>query len=177
MVTVEGPIRWVQPSGIKLWQGYAIGGIVIYIFVALYIKGNLPMNSWYSILPGLFGVGLLVAAAITYVSVFKYPHLVGLASDGVVFRWYYRGQEVSAPWEFMRPPHMKRQFNFSWVFVPAFRREGTWIDGQLYNSVNLTVNQVVAIVTHPNFRYPIKPGVAESLGLVPTPDGRYVKAR
>ena len=177
MVTTGGPLHWVQPSGIRLWQSYAIGGIVIYTFVALYIKANLPMSSWHSILPGLLGVGLLTTAAITYVSLFKYPDRVGLTDTDVIFVWRFGRRTVVAPWNRIRPPHMKKQLGLSWVFVPAFRTEGTWIDGELYSSVNLPVNQVVEILTHPNFRYPIKPPVAESLGLVPTPDGRYVKAR
>ena len=150
---------------------------MIWFFVVLYIKANLPLNSWYSIIPGMVFVALGLGAVLGYVALFQHPYLVGLTDTDVIFVWRFGRRTEVAPWNRIRPPHMKKQLGLSWVFIPAFRTEGTWIDGELYSSVNLPVNQVVAILTHPNFRYPIKPAVAESLGLVPTPDGRYVKAR
>lgn len=161
----------------KTWQIFTIAGIVTLFLVAFYIKVNLPLNSWYSIIPGVVFVALGTGVVFGYIAFIKDPYRVGVTDTDVIFLWRFGRRTVVAPWNRIRPPHMKKQLGLSWVFIPAFRTEGTWIDGELYSSVNLPVNQVVAILTHPNFRYPIKPGVAESLGLVPTPDGRYVKAR
>ncbi len=166
MSLTESYVR-IQPKGIKLWQFYTISGILGYIFVAFLIKANLPMNSWESIIPGLIAIGILAIAVFGYLAILKYPYLMIVSNSGVGF--IYRHREIIVPWDSIRPPHMGRQLNFSWVFIPAFRKEGTWIDGRMYNQVNLTVNQVAAIVTHPNFRYPLKPNVAKSLGLPPSP--------
>ena len=176
-MSLNAQINWVQPSGMKPWQTFSIAGIVTVVLVALYIKANLPLNSWYSIIPGIALVALGTGAVFGYLAFIKHPYRVGLTNTDVIFVWRFGRRTVVAPWNRIRPPHMKKQLGLSWVFIPAFRTEGTWIDGELYSSVDLPVNQVVAILTHPNFRYPIKPAVAESLGLVPTPDGRYVKAR
>ena len=141
----------------------------------VYVIANLPMNSLRSMSPALIVIDLIIAGLTAYL-VSTDPYSIGVGTSGVVFKYHFREQRT-VPWDSIRPPTMKTLWGGSSVFIPSLKNEGTQFDGQWYRFTNLKPNQVVAILTHPNFRYPIKPAVAESLGLVPTPDGRYVKAR
>ena len=173
--TQIGTVQWVPPSGVSITKIEIMSGILAAVFVDVFVIANLPLTPIHEIIPALAAIDAIGAGIFMYI-ISTDPYLIGVGADGVVFLYHFRKQ-MFVPWESIRPPTMKTLWGWSSVFIPSIKNEGVQIEEEWYRSTNLKPNQVVEIVTHPNFRYPIKPAVAESLGLVPTPDGRYVKAR
>ena len=167
MVPERKVVTWIPASGLSISQIYVIGGILATAFTDLYVIANLPLTPIRSMIPGLlvldvFGLAVFLCLVSTD------PYIVGLAAGAVVFRYHFRSDRV-VPWQSVRPPMMKTLWGGSSVFIPSTNNTGTQFDGQWFRFTNLKPNQVVAIVTHPNFRYPLKPKVAKSLGLPPSP--------
>ena len=163
----EETIRWIRANGLNSSQIYISCGVVIIALVDLYGIANLPLTPIRSMIPGLLVLDVFGLAVFLYL-VSTDPYIVGLADDAVVFRYHFRSDRVVS-WQSIMPPAMMVLWGFSSVFIPSPNSSGTVIDGQWFRLTNLKPNQVVAIVTHPNFRYPLKPNVAKSLGLPPSP--------
>jgi hypothetical protein len=167
MVPERKVVTWIPPSGLSISQFCVIGGILATAFTDLYVIANLPLTPIRSMIPGLLVLDVFGLAVFLYL-VSTDPYIVGLADDAVVFRYHFRSDRVVS-WQSIMPPAMMVLWGFSSVFIPSPNSSGTVIDGQWFRLTNLKPNQVVAIVTHPNFRYPLKPNVAKSLGLPPSP--------
>jgi hypothetical protein len=163
----EETIRWIRANGLNSSQIYISCGVVIIALVDLYGIANLPLTPIRSMMPAIAVIDLFLLGLILYV-ISTDPYVIGLADDAVVFRYHFRSDRV-VPWQSIRPPMMKTLWGGSSVFIPSTNNTGTQFDGQWFRFTNLKPNQVVAIVTHPNFRYPLKPNVAKSLGLPPSP--------